>query len=95
MLSFIGPFHFSNEITLGNLLTLLGIIWVSFKYLRHFVEDFKRRNERIDALWLRFNGDYAEDPSAWFNRMRKVEDMVLQLWKKMNSLEVSTIGKIE
>lgn len=79
----LGPLHFTGEISLGSVLTLLGLAWASFKYFRHFISDIQKTNERMDILWTKFYGKHEDDPDGWFNRMKKTEEQVTEMWKRL------------
>lgn len=80
----LGPFHITNEISIGSILTIFTILYTSVKYLGHFVRDFKVRNERLDKMWLKFNGDYEDDPNGWFNRLECMEGKVNSMWQRLS-----------
>lgn len=79
----LGPFHITNEVSLGSILTILTILYTSVKYLGHFVRDFQIRNERLDKMWAKFNGDYEDDPSGWFFRLGEMENKVNKMWARL------------
>lgn len=59
------------------------MLWVSIKYLRHYVADIKLTNERTTELWKRFNGANPDDPNGWFNRLNLMENKVNQMWERL------------
>lgn len=79
----LGPLHITNEISLGSILTILTILYTSIKYLGHFVRDFQIRNERLDKMWAKFNGDFEDDPTGWFNRLEQMENKVNSMWQRL------------
>jgi hypothetical protein len=79
----IGPIHFTNEISFGAILTLLGMAYTCIKYLRHFITDIQVRNERLDKMWAKFNGKGDDDPESWFKRLETMESKVNTIWNKL------------
>lgn len=89
----LGPFHFTGDVSLGSLVTVLGIIWASIKYLRHIVADIQTRNERLDKMWVKFNGKKEDGSDGWFNRLDVMEFRVNQIWGRLqfNRLSINEL----
>lgn len=85
----IGPFHFTNEISVGALLTILTIIYTGARYLGKMVIDYQVRNERLDKLWKKFNGESEDDPDSWFYRLEKMETRVNEIWNRLKFNRIS------
>lgn len=80
---YLGPFHFTGEISLGSLMAMAGMLWACFKFLRHYLSDIKTSNERTTKLWQKFNGKYDGDPNGWFRRLEITEYKVNTIWEKL------------
>lgn len=79
----LGPFHFTGEISLGNLFILIGLFWTCFKYLRHYVDDIRTTNDRMNIIWVKFNGKLDDNSDGWFYRMTEMERKVNMIWGRL------------
>jgi len=77
----LGPFHFTPDISIGAILTMLGIAFTCVKYFRHFISDIQIRNERLDQMWIKFNGD--EHNEGWDKRFDSMEKRVNEIWDRL------------
>jgi hypothetical protein len=51
----IGPFHFSGEVSLGNLATMTLLLWNAIKYGNRITRQLIQSSERVDTMWAFHN----------------------------------------
>lgn len=76
----LGPFHLTNDVSVTGIASIVTIIIVAAKFIRHL----GKVNDRVDALWKAVIGEGPQDNESFFYRFAVMENRVHEMWERLS-----------
>lgn len=76
-----GPFHLTNDVSITGLVSIITLLVIGVKFVRHI----GRVDDRVDALWKAVIGEGPQDSTSFFYRFAVMEERVREMWDRLQS----------
>lgn len=74
-----GPFHLTNDISIGSAAQLIVLIIIAIKFINHLGEV----DRKVKSLWVAIMGEGPQDKESFFYRFNTVESRVADMWERL------------
>lgn len=76
----VGPFHLTNDVSLGTLISIITIIAIGVKFVQHTT----RVEDQVTKMWKAIMGEGPMDDKALVNQFKDVQYKVNEMWQRLS-----------